>query len=347
MIVPVILAGGSGTRLWPMSRELYPKQLIDIYNEYTMLQNTVLRLEGLEQVCAPIVVCNEDHRFMTAEQFHQIKTIPTSILLEPIGRNTAPAIALAALKAMEIHSDPTLLVLPADHVIENIGQFHKAVQLGAGFAESGKLITFGIIPNAPKTGYGYIKKGAVIEEATGVTAIECFVEKPDEKTAQAYLDSGEYCWNSGMFMFTASQIISQLDIHSPGMVAPCKNAIENGVSDLDFFRLSLKDFEKLPSDSIDYAVMEKTTQGAMIPIDAGWNDLGSFDALWQTGQKDTSENVIKGDVITSEVTASYINSDSRLVAAVGLENVVIVETRDAVLVSPRDRVQDVKKSLHS
>ncbi len=343
MIIPVILAGGSGTRLWPLSRELYPKQLIDIYNEYTMLQNTVLRLEGLTDLNDPIVVCNEDHRFMTAEQLHRIDVTPAAILLEPVGRNTAPAIALAAVKAMEIHRDPILLVLPADHVIENTQAFHKAIVKGVTLAESGRLITFGIVPNAPLTGYGYIKKGPALDQGDGISAIDRFVEKPDAQTARTYLESGEYCWNSGMFMFKASQIISQLDEHSPGMVAPCKQAIENGVTDLDFIRLSRADFEKIPSDSIDYAVMEKTSQGAVIPLDVGWNDLGSFDALWQTGDKDAGDNVLKGDVVTCDVNASYIKSEHRMVAAVGLENMVIVETKDAVLVSPRDRVQDVKK----
>ncbi len=343
MIIPVILAGGSGSRLWPLSRELYPKQLIDIYNENTMLQNTVLRLDGLDNVKPPIIVCNEDHRFMTAEQLRQIDVEPSAIILEPVGRNTAPAIALAALKALQMHEDPILLILPADHVIEKTNDFHAAISTGLGFAKSGKLITFGIIPDGPETGYGYIKKGDAIDSEAGIAAIDCFVEKPDKETAKKYIDTQEYCWNSGMFMFKASQIISELDIHSPGVVAPCKQAMGNGIRDLDFFRLNLTDFEKIPSDSIDYAVMEKTTKGVMIPLSVGWSDLGSFDALWQTGNKDDNENVIKGDVITHDVNASYISSENSLVTAVGIENFVIVETKDAILVSPRDRVQDVKK----
>ena len=343
MIIPVILAGGSGTRLWPMSRELYPKQLINMYNDHTMLQNTVQRLDGLVNISAPIVVCNEDHRFMTAEQLRQIDVDPVSIILEPVGRNTAPAIALAALKAREIREDPILLVLPADHVIARPLDFHAAIQEGIEYAQSGKLITFGIIPDAPETGYGYIKKGKVIAESSGISTIDTFVEKPDKKTAGLYLDSGDYCWNSGMFMFKASQIISEIDTHCPGMIGPCEQALSNGISDLDFFRLNLDDFSKIPSDSIDYAVMEKTRQGIVIPLDVGWNDLGSFDALWSTGNKDENKNVIKGDVVAHDVKASYINAESRLVSAVGIENFVIVETKDAVLVSPRDRVQDVKK----
>ncbi len=343
MIIPVILAGGSGTRLWPLSRELYPKQLIDIYNENTMLQNTILRLEGIESLGSPIVVCNEEHRFMTAEQLRQIKIDPLAIILEPVGRNTAPAIALAALKAMENKEDPILLVLPADHVIEKVMEFHTAIQAGKKYAEKTNLITFGIIPRSPETGYGYIKKGELLEKDAGACKIERFVEKPDLGTAKEYVESGSYCWNSGMFMFRASAIINELENHVPDLMVSCKKAITSGVQDLDFFRLSLEMFQNIPSDSIDYAVMEKTSKGIMIPFDAGWNDLGSFDALWQTGRKDKDLNVIKGDVLTHDVKESYINSESSLIAAVGIEKFVIVETKDAILVSPRDRVQDVKK----
>ncbi len=343
MIIPVILAGGSGTRLWPLSRELYPKQLIDIYNEDTMLQNTVLRLEGIEMMGSPIVVCNEEHRFMTAEQLRKIKVDPFAIILEPVGRNTAPAIALAALKAMENKEDPILLVLPADHVIEKIDDFHAVIQAGLKYAQKDNLITFGIIPRSPETGYGYIKKGELLEKETGASKIEKFVEKPDLFTAKNYIESGSYCWNSGMFMFQASAIIKELENHAPDMMSLCRKVIATGVQDLDFFRLSLEGFKDIPSDSIDYAVMEKTSKGIMIPLDAGWNDLGSFDALWQTGEKDGNLNVIKGDVLTHDVKESYINSESSLIAAVGIEKFVIVETKDAILVAPRDRVQDVKK----
>jgi len=343
MIIPVILAGGSGTRLWPLSRQLYPKQLIDIYNEKTMLQNTVLRLEGLETVGSPIIVCNEDHRFMTAEQLRNIQTDPLAIILEPIGRNTAPAIALAALKAMEYEKDPILLVLPADHVIEKVSDLHAAIRTGLTYAQKDNLITFGVIPDSPETGYGYIKKGDLLESGTGVSKIERFVEKPDLETAQKLVDSGSYCWNSGMFMFKASVIIKELETHAPDIMMPCKGLIEAGIQDLDFFRLSLEGFKDIPSDSIDYAVMEKTSKGIVVPFKAGWNDLGSFDALWQAGKKDENLNVIKGDALTHDVKESYISSESSLIAAVGIEKFVIVETKDAILVSPRDRVQDVKK----
>ncbi|MEN8212577.1 MAG: mannose-1-phosphate guanylyltransferase/mannose-6-phosphate isomerase [Thermodesulfobacteriota bacterium] len=343
MIIPIILAGGSGTRLWPLSRELYPKQLIDIYNENTMLQNTISRLNGLENIGSPIVVCNEEHRFMTAEQLRKINVDPKAIILEPVGRNTAPAIAIAALKAMENSEDPILLILPADHVIEKISQFHDAVLSGLEYAQQDNLITFGIVPDSPEIGYGYIKQGELLKENREISKIQSFVEKPDLETAKKYLDSGSYTWNSGMFMFKASAIINELENHTPEILEPCRKAISTGTQDLDFFRLNQKDFQNIPSDSIDYAVMEKTSKGVVIPLDAGWNDMGSFDALWQTGEKDSNQNVLKGNVLTHDVKETYINSEKSLIAAVGLEKFVIVETKDAVFISPRDRVQDVKK----
>lgn len=343
MIVPVILAGGSGTRLWPLSRALFPKQLIDLYNEKTMLQNTLLRLDSIENMASPVVVCNEAHRFMTAEQLQQIGQVPHSIILEPVGRNTAPAIALAAIKLLENDEDPLMLVLPADHVIENIPLFHEKIAQGNELAEKGLLITFGIVPASPETGYGYIKKGRELDGASYACEIECFVEKPDGKSAREYLASNAYCWNSGMFMFKASVIIDELDKFAPDILACCRQALASGTQDLDFLRIDKDLFARVTSDSIDYAVMEKTKKGVMISLDAGWNDLGSFDALWQTGIKDGNCNVIKGDVLTQDVNDSYIHAESRLVAAVGLEKFVIVETSDAILVSPRDRVQDVKK----
>ena len=343
MIVPVILAGGSGTRLWPLSRQLYPKQLIDIYDENTMVQNTVMRLDGINSLQPPIVVCNEAHRFMTAEQLRKIDVTPRAILLEPVGKNTAPAIALAALAAGSDDEDPILLVLPADHVIKDPATFHQAVETGCEYADQGSLITFGVIPDQPETGYGYIKKGAAMSPDSAVAKIDKFVEKPDRATAQAYLESGDYCWNSGMFMFRASAFISELDRLAPEMLSACRTVMAQGRQDLDFVRLPLEGFQAIPEDSIDYAVMEKTDKGVVIPFDAGWNDMGSFDALWQAGMKDEQENVFKGDVLTHEVTSSYISTENSLVAAVGLDRFVIVETKDAILVSPRERVQDVKK----
>ena len=350
MIIPVILAGGSGTRLWPLSRKKRPKQLIDLLDDHTMLQNTVLRLQGADGMAAPLVLCNEDHRFMVAEQLRSIEIVPESIILEPVGRNTAPALAVAALKASADSADPVLLVLPADHFIRDLDLFHQTLAAGAGLAEQGYLITFGIVPESPETGYGYIKKGGPIVTAAGqATAsaiesadIESFVEKPDLETAVAYVRSGNYCWNSGMFMFKASRVLAELEKFNPDIVTACRAALSKGVLDLDFLRLDPDSFAACPSDSIDYAVMEKTDAGAMIMFRAGWDDVGSWEALWQVGDKDNSGNITQGDVLTHDVADSYINAGSRLVAAVGIENHVVVETPDAVLISPRNRTQDVK-----
>lgn len=344
MIVPVILAGGSGTRLWPLSREFYPKQLINMYNQHTMLQNTVIRLNDMDGMDAPLIVCNDVHRFMTAEQLHQMDVKPRAIILEPAAKNTAPAIALAAIQLTAQAGDPVMLVLPADHRINDVPAFHRGIQKGKTLADDGYLITFGIVPDTPETGYGYIQKGDSLDDT--VCRIQRFVEKPDLNTARSYLDSGDYCWNSGMFMFKASAILKELEAHAPDMVNTCKKAVTQGRQDLDFFRVDPAVFDQVAADSIDYAVMEKTGRGVMVSLDAGWNDLGSFDALWQTEQKDTRDNVIKGDVLIHDVNGSYINAQSRLVAAVGMDAVVVVETRDAVLVAPRDRVQDVKKIVN-
>ena len=348
MIYPVILAGGSGTRLWPMSRSLYPKQLINLYNEHTMLQNTLLRLSGLNDLGDPVIICNENHRFMTAEQIRLIDINDFMIILEPASKNTAPAIALSALilddnlKSQD-QDDPVMLVLPADHEIKNIEAFHEIIQLGAQLARQDKLVTFGIVPSSPETGYGYIKKGSRFDNIEPAFMIDRFVEKPDHDTAVSYLEAGDFCWNSGMFMFKASTVISEFGKFAPDMLEKCRTAIKNGSMDLDFFRVDKEAFEAITGDSIDYAVMEKTAKGVVIALDAGWNDLGSFDALWQTGDKDEQNNVISGDVLVHNVKNTYIHSDSRLVTAVGLEEFVIVDTKDALLVAPRDQVQDVKK----
>jgi len=344
MIVPVILAGGSGTRLWPMSRALYPKQLIDIYNEHTMLQNTLLRLEDIGEQGTPVVICNDAHRFMTAEQLRHLELEDFKIILEPCGRNTAPAIALAALSLEgDNQQDPVMLVLPADHVIDDDEAFKKVISRGEKLAREGYMVTFGIVPGSPETGYGYIQKGAALKVDSGSFRIDRFVEKPDLNTARQYLSSGDFCWNSGMFMFKVSAILKELEARVPDILAGCRSAVEKGCEDLDFFRVDKESFQAIDGDSIDYAVMEKTEKGVVIPLDAGWNDLGSFDALWQTGQKDSRKNVISGDVLVHNVTDTYIHAENKLVAAVGLEKFVIVETKDAVLVAPRDQVQDVKK----
>ncbi|GBC59836.1 mannose-1-phosphate guanylyltransferase/mannose- 6-phosphate isomerase [Desulfonema ishimotonii] len=351
MIYPVILAGGSGTRLWPLSRELYPKQLIELVDENTMLQDTVLRLRDFEGMADPIVICNENHRFMVAEQLRNIGADSGSIILEPVGRNTAPAVAVAALRAKSDGDDPVLLVLPADHYIRDVPVFHEALATGLHFARQDRLITFGIVPDAPETGYGYIRKGVPLSppgesETSEAVAIDQFVEKPDPETAESYLRSGNYCWNSGMFMFRASAVLAEMTRHVPDMVSACGAALEHGQEDLDFFRLDRAAFESCPADSIDYAIMEKTDRGAMIPFQAGWNDLGSWEALWQVGEKDAHENVVQGDVLLHDVSHSFLHASTRLVAAVGLENHIVVETADAVLISPRDKVQDVKSLVN-
>lgn len=350
MIIPVILAGGSGTRLWPLSRKMRPKQLIALIDDRTMLQNTVLRLQGAADMSAPMVLCNEEHRFMVAEQLRAINIAPESIVLEPVGRNTAPALAVAALKATAAGADPVLLVLPADHHIRDLDLFHRTLAAGAGLAGQGYLITFGIVPDSPETGYGYIKKGEPIVPASAQApssaiescGIDKFVEKPDLETAREYVLSGDYCWNSGMFMFKASQVLAELEKFNPDIVAACRSALAKGLPDLDFLRLDSESFAASPADSIDYAIMEKTDKGAMVMFQAGWDDVGSWEALWQVGGKDTSGNITHGEVLTHDVNNSYINAGSRLVAAVGLKNHIVVETSDAVLISPRDRAQDVK-----
>ncbi len=342
MIVPVILSGGSGTRLWPLSRQLYPKQLLPLVGKDTMLQATLKRLEGIAGLAAPIVVCNEEHRFLVAEQLRQIGAQPEAILLEPAGRNTAPAVALAAastLQAREQGDDPVLLVLPADHVIRDTEAFHAAVATGAKLAAEGKLVTFGVVPDRPETGYGYIRAAA----REGAAAVQQFVEKPDVALAQEYVSSGEYYWNSGMFMFRASRFIEELRTHRPEIVTQCVAAIAGAKADLDFIRVDQQAFEECPSDSIDYAVMENTAHAWVVPLDAGWSDVGSWASLHDACDADAAGNVAIGDVLLEDASNCYLYSESRLVAAVGLADCVVVETKDAVLVAPRDRVQEVKK----
>jgi mannose-1-phosphate guanylyltransferase/mannose-6-phosphate isomerase len=349
MIHPVILAGGSGTRLWPLSRERYPKQLLDLVTSRTMLQDTAMRLKNADTVAPPMILCNETYRFMIAEQMRGIGVVPTAILLEPAGRNTAPALTAAALKLQsDMDEDPVLLVLPADHFIRDVPAFHQALRIGEQLAEKNYLITFGIVPESPETGYGYILKGDAIADADGpATAIARFVEKPDLDTAKTYMASGDYFWNSGMFMFRASAFLKEMKRFRPDIVSACEAAVNQGRADLDFFRLDAEAFGACPSDSIDYAVMEKTDQGAMVPLAAGWSDVGSWEALWQVGDKDRDDNLLMGDVLVHDVGRSYIRAESRLVAAVGLKNHIVVETADAVLISPRDRVQDIKKLVNT
>ncbi|MBL8253179.1 MAG: mannose-1-phosphate guanylyltransferase/mannose-6-phosphate isomerase [Candidatus Competibacter sp.] len=341
MIVPVILSGGSGTRLWPLSREAYPKQFLPLVDQNTMLQNTALRIAGLADVATPLVVCNQEHRFMVAEQLRAIGIQPATAILEPVGRNTAPAVAVAALHAQCDGADPTLLILPADHVIADVEGFRAAVRQVATHAEAGRLITFGIVPTAPETGYGYIKAGAPLDDS-GVCAVERFVEKPDADTAQTYFQSGTYSWNSGMFMFRASSFLAELEQFAPAVLAACQQALATGRADRDFLWLDGAAFAACPKDSIDYAVMEKTDHAVILPLEVGWNDVGSWSALWEVGERDGDGNIARGDVIEVDTRDSYVDATSRLVATVGVEHLVVVETADAVLVATKDRVQDVK-----
>ena len=338
MILPVIMAGGTGSRLWPMSRKNLPKQLLKLDGELTMLQATVDRLQGLPCI-APSVICNEDYRFMVAEQLCQMGSDTSALILEPVGRNTAPAIALAAIEATRQGDDPTMLVLAADHVIRNAEAFRQCVIEGNALVEKGKIVTFGIVATHPETGYGYLKAASKI----GASAVEAFVEKPDAATAQRYFDSGDYFWNSGMFMFKASRYLAELGKHRPDILDACQKAMANVGHDLDFTRVDADAFAACPSESIDYAVMEKAHDVWVVPMDVGWNDVGSWSALKDIGNKDANGNVCHGDVIMHNTSNSYIRAENKMIATVGLDNVIVVETKDAVLVANGDNAQDIKK----
>jgi len=341
MLLPVIIAGGSGSRLWPLSRQLNPKQFLALTDaQLSMLQSTIRRLDGLE-AGLPLLICNEQHRFLAAEQLRQLGMEQASILLEPVGRNTAPAIALAALQATQEGDDPILLVLAADHLIQDVDAFHSSIQAAMPFAIGGKLVTFGIVPTNPETGYGYIEKGKELGE--GGFAVNRFVEKPSLDIAEEYLASGEYFWNSGMFMFRASRYLDELERHQPSILAACRQALAAGTQDMHFVRVDAATFAACPEDSVDYAVMEKTNDAVMVPLDAGWSDVGSWSALWEASKKDAEGNVFKGDVLDHATRNSFVQADSRLVATLGVEDLVIVETKDAVLVAHKNQVQDVKK----
>lgn len=344
MILPVIMAGGTGSRLWPMSRELYPKQFLRLGSEYSMLQETISRLDGLD-ISEPMLICNEQHRFLAAEQLRQIEKLTSNIILEPVGRNTAPAIALAALTAIKSGNDPLLLVLAADHVIEDVKSFHNAVNEAVTYASMGKLVTFGVVATGPETGYGYIHRGELQSDNTIAYSVNSFVEKPNLKTAIEYLESGEYYWNSGMFLFKASRYLEELSKFRPDILEACENSIASVRYDTigDFIRVNQDAFVSCPDESIDYAVMEKTEAAIVIPLNAGWNDVGSWSALWEVNEKDIKGNSLIGDVFTHNSTNCYINTDETLVAAIGVDNLVIINTKDAVLVIDKSKVQDVKK----
>ncbi len=339
MITPVIMAGGSGTRLWPLSRQLNPKQFLKLTGEKTMLQQTLERLQGLP--CnSPIAVCNEEHRFLAGEQILEMGVKDFSIILEPAPKNTAPAIALAAIHAMNSDENPILLVLPADHIVADAEAFKKAVMDALPAAEGGKLVTFGVVPRHPETGYGYIKRGK--EQGPDIFEVASFTEKPGEERAKEYINNGEYYWNSGMFLFKAKTYLEELQRHAPKVYEACSGAMKKTEKDLDFIRIETKAFELSPSISIDYAVMERTNLASVVPLDAGWSDIGSWTALWEVCEKDTENNSILGDVKAMTTENCLIRAENKLVATIGVKDLVVVETKDAVLVAHRDHVQKVK-----
>ncbi len=343
-IHPVILSGGTGSRLWPLSRELYPKQLLPLHTLRSMLLDTALRVHGADTCfAAPLIVCNFEHRFIVAEQARDGGITPRAVVLEPVGRNTAPAVAAAALILAAEDPEALMLVLPSDHVIGDVAAFHGAVDTAAKAAAAGNLVTFGIKPEGPETGYGYIKRGEPLAGVTGCFKVASFVEKPNLKKAKAYVADGLHAWNSGMFLFKAGRFIAELERFRPAILTACRQAIDKGQRDLDFFRLETEAFAACESDSIDYAVMERTESAVVVPADFGWSDVGSWSALWEIGLKDADGNVAMGDVMTDDTRDSYLRTEEDiLLAAVGLRDVIVVVTDDAVLVADKSRAQEVK-----
>jgi len=344
-IIPVILSGGSGTRLWPLSRESYPKQFLalDSRTKKTLLQNTYERLIGIEGLENPILICNEEHRFIVAEQFREINTDPQAIILEPIGRNTAPAIAVAALQAISLGKDPLLLILAADHLIENIIEFKKVIQSAKTYANKGRLVTFGIVPTCAETGYGYIEAKGSLHPEDKISGLEIknFIEKPNQEKAEELIKDPRYTWNSGIFLFKASSIINELERFSPEIINYCKIAVKKNLVDLDFLRLDADSFKKCPKLSIDVAVMEKTKLGTVLPLNVGWSDIGSWKSLWDISNKDHDGNYINGRIVADKIRNCYIKSEKRLVVGLGIENIIIVETNDAILVANKEHAQNI------
>jgi mannose-1-phosphate guanylyltransferase/mannose-6-phosphate isomerase len=343
MIHPVILSGGSGTRLWPMSRTLYPKQLLSLLGDDSLLQQTVRRVADRQGFASPLLVANEEHRFIIAEQLREIAAVPRALLLEPVGRNTAPAACIAALALTEAEPEPLMLVMPSDHTIGDLTAFADAVERAAAAARGGALVSFGIAPQRAETGYGYIRRGGELDGAEGVFAVAEFVEKPGPEQAQAYIASGEHSWNSGIFLFPARVYLDEVERLRPDMVAACREALATAQRDSDFVRLGREAFAACESDSIDYAVMERTRRAAVVPVSMGWSDVGSWDALWEMGAKDQHGNSIEGNVVAEDARNCYLRSEAGLVAAIGIEDLVVVATADAVMVAPRNRTQDVRK----
>jgi mannose-1-phosphate guanylyltransferase/mannose-6-phosphate isomerase len=342
VVHPVILSGGAGSRLWPLSRRLLPKQLLALTGPRTMIQETAARFSG-EAFAAPTIVCNDEHRFLIAEQLREQDIKPAAIILEPVGRNTAPAATVAALTVAKSDPESVILLLPSDHVIEDVKAFRKAITAAIAAAEKGAIVTFGIKPSAPETGYGYIFGDEKISGAPGCLSVQRFVEKPDRATAEKYLANGNYYWNGGIFLFKASTLLREMERLQPDILKACRDSVERARKDLDFVRLDEEAFTSSPSQSIDYAIMEHTKDAAVVPVDMGWSDVGSWHALWEITEKSDAGNATSGDVIAERVKNSYLRSDGPLLAAVGVEDLVIVATTDAVLVSHRDAAQDVKK----
>lgn len=339
-VIPVVLCGGSGTRLWPLSRTIHPKQLLPLFNDQTMLQNTLCRVQNVAEHISPIVICNQEYRFLVAEQLREVGRANVDIILEPEGRNTAPAVTVAALHLQRQNQDPILLVMPADHVIKNQDKLMEAVQTGVELAKKGYMVTFGINPNRPETGYGYLLKGEQLENSAGF-AVQRFVEKPSLEKARDYLASGNYCWNSGMFLFRASTFLKAMQEFAPDILQACEDSIADMKKDLDFYRLN-SEFLSTRSESIDYAVMEKAKNIAVVPLLTEWSDVGSWDVLWQISQKDEDGNVFRGQVFVDQVSNSYLRAEKRLLAVAGVSDLIVVETPDAILVSHKDSCQNVK-----
>lgn len=339
-MIPVVLSGGSGSRLWPLSRQLFPKQFLALTSQHSLFQETLLRLK-LPGMQKPLVVCNEEHRFIVQEQMQALGRSAEMVILEPFGRNTAPAVAIAAMYLLAQERDEVMLVLPADHVILGQDEFQEALQVARKAAEHGEMVLFGVPPHRPETGYGYIK--AALSQVSGLLPVEQFVEKPGIEQACSFLESGNYFWNSGMFLFRASRFLEELKRHEPDIYDTCTLALENSRRDLEFLRIDAESFAHCPDSSVDYAVMEKTDRASVVPLNAGWSDVGSWSSLWEVQSKDALGNVLKGDVVAQDSRNCYVHAEAKLVSLVGLEDVVVVDTKDAVMVAHKDRVQDVKK----